>query len=110
VEDVVTCLPPFIGRRWVHNNTNIITEETLQLLEVVLKQNYFQNNNQLFQPVKGITIGSPTASTIAEIYLQFLEEMHIKYWLENKEIIYYKRYVDDILIINKRTKDLKSHK
>jgi hypothetical protein len=38
-------------------------------------------------------------STIAEIYLQFLEEMHIKHWLENKEIIYNKRYVDDIIII-----------
>jgi hypothetical protein len=86
---------------WVskHNNTNILTEQTLQLLEVILKQNYFQYNNQLFQPVKGTAMGSPISNTIAKIYLQFLEEMHIKHWLENKEIIYYKRYVDDILII-----------
>jgi hypothetical protein len=38
--------------------------------------------------------------TIAEIYLQFFfEEICIKQWMESKEIIYYKRYIDDILII-----------
>jgi len=42
---------------------------------------------------------SPISSTIAEIYLQFWEEIYVKHWLENKEILYYKRYVDDILII-----------
>jgi hypothetical protein len=31
--------------------------------------------------------------------LQLIEELHIKHWIENQEIVYYKRYVDDILII-----------
>jgi hypothetical protein len=44
-------------------------------------------------------MGSPISSTIAEIYLQFLEEIYIKQWLESKEVLYYKRYRDDILII-----------
>jgi len=44
---------------------------------------------------KGITI----SSTLAEIYLQFIEETHIKQLMEIQEIIYYKRYVNDILII-----------
>jgi hypothetical protein len=44
-------------------------------------------------------MGSPISSTKADIYLQFLEEIFIKQWLENKETIYCKRYVDDILII-----------
>ena len=44
-------------------------------------------------------MGSPISSTIAEIYLQFLEKIYIKQWLESKEIIHHKRYVDDILII-----------
>jgi hypothetical protein len=38
--------------------------------------------------------GSPISSTIAEIYLQFLQEIYIKQWLESKEMVYYKRYVD----------------
>jgi hypothetical protein len=29
----------------------------------------------------------------------FIEEMYIKQWMENKEIIYYKRYIEDILTI-----------
>jgi hypothetical protein len=44
-------------------------------------------------------MGSPISSTTAEIYLQFLEETHIKQRLGSKEIVYYKRYVHDILII-----------
>jgi hypothetical protein len=52
-----------------------------------------------FQPEKGTAMGSPISSTIAEIYLQFMEEIYIKQSLKSKEIIYYKRYVDNILII-----------
>ena len=55
--------------------------------------------NQFFQPEKGIAMGSPISSTIAEIYLLFLEKIYIKQWLESKEITHHKRYVDDILII-----------
>jgi hypothetical protein len=36
---------------------------------------------------------------LAEIYLQYLEETYLKHCLENKEITYYERHVDDILII-----------
>jgi hypothetical protein len=73
-----------------HNNTNTTIEETLQLLETILKQNYFQYNNQLFRPEKGIAMGSPISSTIAEIYIQFLEELYVKHWLNTKQILYYK--------------------
>ena len=44
-------------------------------------------------------MGSPISSTMAEVYLQYIEEMYIKQWLDSKKIVYYKRYVDDILII-----------
>ena len=36
---------------------------------------------------------------IAEIYLQYLENIYIKHWLDSKEILFYKHYVDDILIL-----------
>jgi hypothetical protein len=53
-------------------------------------------------------MGSPISSTLAEIYLQFFEELAIRHWMENGEILYYIRYVDDILIIfdpNKTNED-----
>jgi len=54
-------------------------------------------------------MGSTFLSTLVEIYLQFFEELTIRHWLENGEISYYRRYVDDIIIIfdqNKMNKEL----
>ena len=44
-------------------------------------------------------MGSPISSTIAEIYIQYFESLYVKHWLESSEIIFYKRYVDDILTV-----------
>ena len=49
-------------------------------------------------------MGSPISSTIAEIRIQFLEELDIKQWLVSRQTLYYKRYVDDILIIYNQNK------
>ena len=54
--------------------------------------------------MKGIAMGSPVSSTLAEIYLQYFEELIIKHWIETNEVIYYKRYVDDIIIIFNQNK------
>ena len=69
-----------------------------------MKQNYFQYNEQLCQPEKGIAMGSPISSIMAEVYLQYIEETYVKQWLDSKEITYFKRYVDDILIIYDQNK------
>ena len=74
-------------------------EQIIQLLEVIIEQNYFQYKKQYFKPEKGITMGSPISGTLAEIYLQLIEERYIKHWIEDQNIAYYKRYVDDIFII-----------
>jgi len=68
-------------------------------MEAVLSQNYFMFQNQIYQPEKEVSMGSPISSTIAEIFLQYLENIHIKQLLNTKNIILYTRYVDDILII-----------
>jgi hypothetical protein len=44
-------------------------------------------------------MGSPISGTIVEIFLQHLENTHLKQILETKTIVFYTRYVDDILII-----------
>jgi hypothetical protein len=70
------------------NQDRITIHQTPYLLETILKQNYFQHNNQFYQPNKGIIMGSPISGMLAEIYLQYLEEAYIKHCLENKEITY----------------------
>jgi hypothetical protein len=44
-------------------------------------------------------MGSPVSGTLAQLYLQKIEKDYVKLWLDSKEISYYKRYVDDIIII-----------
>jgi hypothetical protein len=46
-------------------------------------------------------MGSPLPSTMAEIYLQYFEELMIKHWIETSEIIHCRRHVDDIIIFDK---------
>jgi hypothetical protein len=43
-------------------------------------------------------MGSPVSGLVAKIYLQHFEDM-MKHSVENGEITYYNRYVDDIVII-----------
>jgi hypothetical protein len=86
------------------NNDQTITQQILSILTVIMKQNYFKHNNQFYQPDTGIAMGSPISSLLAEILLQYFEETHMKHHLEHKDIIYYKRYVDDICIIYDQTK------
>jgi hypothetical protein len=54
-------------------------------------------------------MGSPISNTLAEIYLQFFEELTIRHWIENGEIPYYRRHIDDIVIIFGQNKILKKN-
>jgi hypothetical protein len=55
-----------------------IKQQIITLMEIILSQNYFKFQNKIHQPEKGLTMGSPIPSTIAEIFLQHLEDIHIK--------------------------------
>ena len=90
-----------ISKFWLHkhNNQHIIITQNLELIKTILHPNYFHYNDNYYQPINGIAMGSPLSSTLAEIYVQYFEELTFKHWMETNEIIYYKRYVDDIVII-----------
>ena len=61
-----------------------VTQQIIILIEAVLSQNYFMFQNQIYQPEKEVSMGSPISSTIAEIVLQHLENVHIKQLLDTK--------------------------
>jgi hypothetical protein len=62
------------------------TEQILELIRVIINQNYFQYGDKYCKPTKGIAMGSPLSSNMAEIYLQYFKEMMIKHWIETSEI------------------------
>ena len=66
---------------------------------MILNQNYFTYQDQIYRPTKGVAMVSPISGLIAEIHLQSLERTHIKPLLDIKSIIFYTRYIYDILII-----------
>ena len=74
------------------------TNQITTLLERILKQNYFVFQDQIYQPDKGVAMGSPLSGTIAETFLQHIEESILKQLLDTNCIHYYTRYVDDILL------------
>jgi hypothetical protein len=43
-------------------------------------------------------MGSPISNTRAEIFLQHIENIHLKQLLDTKSITFYTRYVDNILL------------
>jgi hypothetical protein len=53
-----------------HNDENI-TKQMISPLHIILQQNYFSFQNNIYQPNKGIAMGSPISGIITEIFLKF---------------------------------------
>ena len=87
------------------HNESEITTQICKLLETILQQNYFIFHEQIYQLDKGIAMGLPISGTIAEIFLQHLEHIHFKPFIEFKQILFYTRYIDDILIYDTESTD-----
>ena len=83
----------------LENNNEHTTKQMITLLEVTLQQNYFSFCNNIYQPEKDVSMGSPISNTVAEIFLQDLENTPLKQILDLQNITFYTRYVDDILLI-----------
>jgi hypothetical protein len=64
-----------ISKFWkINNNQSMLIRQTLELIRVILNQNYFQYKDKYFKPTKGIAMGSLISSTLAKIHLQFFKE------------------------------------
>ena len=86
------------------DNDAQITQQIITLMEIILSQTYFTFQNKIYHSEKGVSMGSPLSSTIAENFLQDLEEIHIKRIIDTQDITFYTRHVDDILIIYDTTR------
>jgi hypothetical protein len=93
----------------LNHTDKAITREIMAILEMILHQNYFQYNEKFYKPKSGVANGSPLSSIMAEIFLQHLEQSKVKLLLEDRNIVYYNRYVDDIFIIYNQSKITPQH-
>ena len=81
----------------------IPTENLIKMAEFVLKNNLFEFNNKVFQPISGTAIGTNFAPSYACIYMDRVEQD----FLETQELqpLMWLRFMDDICFIWTRGKE-----
>jgi hypothetical protein len=52
-------------------------KEIMQILGIVLEQNYFQTDQEFYKQTDGLAMGAPTSSVLAETYIQHMERTQI---------------------------------
>ena len=62
------------------------------------QENYFTNNKDIIIQHDGLAVGAPSSSIIAEIFLQYTENIHLAHLTHKQRIINYFCYVDNILM------------
>jgi hypothetical protein len=77
------------GNRW--------SDAILSGLQVVMKSNYFSFGDTHWLQLSGTAMGTPVAPAFASLYVAHFEELLLEEFRER--IVYYKRYIDDILLI-----------
>jgi hypothetical protein len=66
IEETLT----FTKSMLLKNNDTQTKQQIIKLMRIILSQNYFKFRNKIYQPEKGVSMGSPILSIIAEIFLQ----------------------------------------
>ncbi|CAF4998196.1 unnamed protein product, partial [Rotaria sp. Silwood1] len=73
-------------------------DDMKQLLIFATKNTHFLFDNNLYDQVDGVFMGSPLAPLLAEIFLQDFEKKHSSTFT-SMGIVYWKRYVDDTFVL-----------
>ncbi|CAF5121111.1 unnamed protein product [Rotaria sp. Silwood1] len=85
-----------------NRNLKLNDHDLKELFNYCTKYSNFTFNNEHYDQINGVAMGSPLAPIIAHLFMSNLEENIDKYKGKKPEIYY--RYVDDIfMIINERT-------
>ena len=80
---------------------NLSKNKFKALLEVICKDTYFVFNDELYLQTDGVAMGSPMSSIFANIFLGYHEKKSLEECPVSFKPVFYKRYVDDTLIIFK---------
>ena len=61
------------------NMTVMGVNDIILLLEFCLKNTYFSFQDQFFEQVEGVAMGSPVSPIVANLYMEYLEQKTLKY-------------------------------
>lgn len=71
------------------------------LLCICAKQDYFKFNSKMYLQTSGLSMGSPLSPFLAEVFISWLERTLISTNTLFNHIVYWYRYVDDIICLFK---------
>lgn len=81
------------GNKKYHHG--LLKEELKKLLIICTQESHFQFNNEFFDQVDGISMGSPLGPLFANIFMADFEKKHMKV-LKTLGVNIWSRYVDDV--------------
>ena len=94
-----------IIERIYENPVDFFPENTSQT--VLLKYSAFWTLNGYYRQKCGLSMSSKLSPAISNIFLNMLESVIIKKYIEEKTLLFYVRYVDDcLLFVRKRYKNI----
>ena len=76
-------------------NVKFTRKELQKLFKIETSETHFIFNNEIYDQIDGVSMGSPLASILANLFVGY----HEKDWIEKAQVVkrtFYKRYVDDI--------------
>lgn len=76
-------------------------KEVVNMVNMILRQNYFTYNGEIYHCRNGVAMGGPLSSTIATLYLNFFEEKFIMNDVNPyyRHLHFYGRFVDDTISV-----------
>ena len=99
-----------IEKRLRHNTDHLSSVSKLSVSDVVelvqfcLKTTFFQFHEILYEQREGTPMGSPMSPVVANLYMEEIEETVLKRMPREVRPRLWKRYVDDIFVIIKKSK------
>ena len=69
-----------------------------KLLTFATKNSHFLFDGKIYDQIDGVSMGSPLAPLLAEIFLQEFEKKYLPLF-ENMGVVYWRRYVDDTFVL-----------
>ena len=78
---------------------NINRNDFEKFLRAALQNNFFNFEGKIYQQIDVVAMGSPLGPTLANAFLCFHEQIWPNECPDEFKSVYYRRYVDDILVL-----------
>jgi hypothetical protein len=98
--DLLVIINSVCNNNYIQGN---LKHDILKLSKIIMDQNYFNFQEKTYLQHDGLAMGAPTSPILSEFYLQILENSKMYTLLLDHNTSGYFRYVDDIILIYKKT-------